>query len=90
MTLTTSPVGLQVTLDGRPLATPTGVTSVVRMVRTLGVVSPQTCGPNTYHFVSWSDGGAATHTVATPTTNRTYVATYAIPPVQPANVRIVP
>jgi glucose/arabinose dehydrogenase len=71
LTLTTNPAGLQLTLDGQPIATPLAVTSVVGIVRTLGAVSPQAVGPNSYQFLSWSDGGAATHTIATPTTNRT-------------------
>ena len=91
MTLTTSPAGLQVTIDGQPIATPASITSVVGIIRTLGVVSPQTSGSNAYQFVSWSDGGAATHTVTTPSTSRSYTATYVVaPPSAPANFRIVP
>ena len=90
MTLATSPAGLRVTLDGQPITTPTSVTSVVGMMRTLGVVTPQTVGNDVYQFAAWSDSGAATHTVATPSTNRTYTATYAIaPPAPPTNLRIV-
>jgi glucose/arabinose dehydrogenase len=44
MTLTTLPAGLQVTLDGQPVTTPVSLASVVGIVRTLGVVSPQTSG----------------------------------------------
>ncbi|HVH26772.1 MAG TPA: PQQ-dependent sugar dehydrogenase [Vicinamibacterales bacterium] len=90
LTLTTMPAGLQVTLDGQPVATPLSVTSVVGIVRTLGVVSPQSSGPTTYQFVSWSDGGAATHSVATPSVNRTYTAVYDGRPSAPTNFRIVP
>jgi glucose/arabinose dehydrogenase len=74
--LTTSPAGLQVTLEGQPQATPLSGPSVVGMMRTLGVVSPQTAGGVTYEFVSWSDGGAASHTIATPDTATTYTATF--------------
>jgi hypothetical protein len=86
----TAPAGLRVTLDGQPLTTPATVASVVGIVRTLGVVSPQTAGAETYHFVSWSDGGAASHTVGTPGANRSYVATYGSLPTAPTNLRIVP
>jgi hypothetical protein len=75
-TLATSPSGLQVTLDGQPVATPTNITGVVGITRDLGVVTPQTSGRNPYQFSSWSDGGAATHDIQTPTTNTTYTATF--------------
>ena len=76
LTLAASPSGLQVTLDGQPVTTPYSVQGVVGITRTLGVVSPQTSGGTTYGFQSWSDGGAATHTVTTPASNTTYTATY--------------
>jgi glucose/arabinose dehydrogenase len=76
ITLATNPAGLQVTLDGQPVTTPLSVTSVVGIVRALGVVSPQTSGANTFTFVSWSDGGAASHNISTPATNTTFTATY--------------
>jgi hypothetical protein len=89
ITLATSPAGLSVTLDGQPTSTPASVTSVVGIRRTLGVASPQTSGTTAYSFVSWSDSGTATHTVATPGTNQTYTATYAGPPAAPTGMRIV-
>jgi hypothetical protein len=73
----TTPPGLQITLDGAPLTTPAGVDSVVGMTRRLGVVSPQSAAGKTYDWVSWSDGGAATHDVNTPATATTYTASYA-------------
>jgi hypothetical protein len=82
--LATSPAGLQVTLEGQPQATPLSGPSVVGMSRTLGVVSPQSAGGVTYEFVSWSDGGAATHTIATPDTATTYTATFRAIPTVPA------
>ena len=72
----TVPAGQPLTLDGQPLATPASITSVEGMQRTLGVVSPQTVGGVTYEFVSWSDGGAQTHTIITPTDDVTYTATF--------------
>jgi hypothetical protein len=86
LTLTTLPDGLQVTLDGQPMTTPTSVASVVGIIRTLGVNPPLG-----YTFVSWSDGGAATHTIATPATSSAYTATYLEPPapIAPRNPRIV-
>jgi len=86
LTLTTLPADLQVMLDGQPVTTPSTVASVVGIVRTLGVNLPLG-----YTFVSWSDGGAATHTIATPATNSSYTATYLEPPapIAPRNPRIV-
>ena len=76
ITLQTSPAGLQVTLDGQPLSAPYSEESVVGMRRSIGVVSPQTVGGVTYEFDSWSDGGAATHDIFTPSGNTIYTATY--------------
>jgi glucose/arabinose dehydrogenase len=76
--LATEPAGLQVTLDGQPRTTPLDVTAVVGIERELGVVSPLTVGSTSYTFASWSDGGAATHTISTPEANTTYTATYAV------------
>jgi glucose/arabinose dehydrogenase len=76
LSFATSPAGLQVTLDGQPMTTPQSVVSVVGMRRTLGVVSPQTSGGTTYQFQSWSDGGAATHEIVTPSAATTYTATF--------------
>jgi glucose/arabinose dehydrogenase len=89
ITLSTVPDGLRVTLDGQPVIAPVTVTSVVGIVRTLGVVTPQTSGAVTYSFESWSDGGAATHTIATPGTNTTYRAVYTSPLAAPIGVQII-
>ena len=76
ITLATNVPGLQLELDGQPAATPHSVVSVVGVQRTLGAPSPQTAGGKTYEFVSWSDGGAQSHTIATPAASTTYTATY--------------
>jgi glucose/arabinose dehydrogenase len=78
LSLATSPSGLQVTLDGQPVTAPSSVQGVVGITRTLGVVSPQTVGGVTYEFVSWSDGGAATHDITTPGSNTTYTANFRV------------
>jgi len=49
---------------------------VVGVLRKLGAPSPQTVGGVTYQFSSWSDGGAATHTLPTPATATTYTANF--------------
>jgi glucose/arabinose dehydrogenase len=83
ITLATAPAGLQLTLDGQPLVAPRSVEGVVGIRRTLGAPSPQTVSGTTYAFVSWSDGGAATHAVATPASNTTYTATFRVSTVPP-------
>jgi glucose/arabinose dehydrogenase len=93
VTLTTQPSGLQLTLDGQPHTAPTTFTGVVGMVRDLGVTTPQTVGATTYDFQSWSDGGAAAHSISTPGVSTTYTATFvarpagcSAPPGAPSNL----
>jgi len=81
--LATSPPGLQVTLDGRPVTTPASDVSVVGMSRTLGVISPQTSGGATYEFDAWSDGGSATHVISSPASDTIYTANYRAESVAP-------
>jgi glucose/arabinose dehydrogenase len=75
MTITSLPVGLQITLDGQPHTTPYTVTGVVGMTRTIGSLSPQT-KTLTWGFRSWSDAGAFIHDTTSPATNVTYTATF--------------
>ncbi len=81
LTLETSPPGLLVTLDGQPVATPAQITSVVGMTRSLGVPAAQVRDGARHDFTAWSDGGAATHAIATPAANATFRATFAASPV---------
>jgi hypothetical protein len=76
VTLATQPSGLQLTLDGQPMTAPMAFTGVVGIVRTIGAPSPQGSKSATYTFAAWSDGGQATHTIATPPSATTYTATY--------------
>jgi glucose/arabinose dehydrogenase len=76
LSLAASPGGLQLTLDGQPTAAPFTAPSVVGVRRTLGAPSPQTSGSTSYVFQSWSDGGAQTHEIVTPSSSTTYTATY--------------
>jgi hypothetical protein len=75
LTLATNPAGLEVRLDGQPVATPYSFDSVVGVVRNIEAVA-QTANGTTYEFVSWSDGGAARHDVSTPAAAATYTATF--------------
>jgi glucose/arabinose dehydrogenase len=75
-TVQSNPAGLQLLLDGGPIAAGTVITGTVGQPRTIGVVSPQTVGNTNYTFASWSDGGAASHTIAIPATSATYTARF--------------
>lgn len=77
LTLATNRSGLRVTVDGQPFTSPRTFGSVVGFRRPIGVsATTQTLGGTSYAFSSWSDGGAATHTVTTPATSTTYTATF--------------
>ena len=75
ITLATEPAGLGLTLDGQPVTAPNTLTGVVGIERDLGAAA-QNFNGRRYVFASWSDGGAATHTIATPAANTTYTATF--------------
>jgi hypothetical protein len=76
VTLATNVSGLELTLDGQPIDAGTTFTGVAGIVRTLGAAPSQAAGSTIYDFVSWSDGGAATHDVATPDADTTITAIY--------------
>lgn len=80
ITLASSPTGLQVTLDGQPVVTPSSTLSVEGILRTIGVVSPQTLNGTTYTFNNWTHGGAASQTIITPVNNTTYTANFTSAP----------
>ena len=75
LALATVPAGLALTLDGQPVTAPTSVTGVVGIERDLGAAD-QNFNGRKYRFASWSDGGAAVHTVSTPSADTTYTATF--------------
>jgi glucose/arabinose dehydrogenase len=76
ITLATEPAGLQLLLDDQPRVTPYSEESVEGIIRRIGAPSPQTINGVTYEFASWSDGGAATHDIVTPSQATTYTATF--------------
>ncbi len=76
ITLASNPTGLQLKLDSIPVTAPYSFVGVVGMQRTIEAVSPQTVGATTYNFVSWSDSGAISHLISTPSSNTTYTATF--------------
>ncbi|HYG65819.1 MAG TPA: PKD domain-containing protein, partial [Thermoanaerobaculia bacterium] len=75
VTFETVPAGLTVTANGTTLTGPETVTSWegYELVVEAGT---QVSGGEDWSFVSWSDGGAATHTIVTPASPATYTATF--------------
>ena len=76
VTLATVPAGLGLQLDGSPVTAPYSFVGVENFKRELTAPPTQTVDGHTYQFVSWSDGGAADHTIATPLSDATFTATY--------------
>jgi glucose/arabinose dehydrogenase len=76
VTLATSVPGLRLDLDDQPVTSPSTHTGVVGMRRKIAAPSPQVVGGRVYVFTGWSDGGAATHTIATPAGDTTLTAGY--------------
>ncbi|GEM_PF-1343819 len=76
-TFDTVPTGLQLEYDGVTYTTPFNVVTNVAAVRDLIAAPVQGC----HNFVSWSDGGAASHQITIPSTPTTYIATYAPCPI---------
>ncbi len=85
LNLETVPAGLQVSLDGQSMTTPTSAVRVVGMTRTLSAPSPQNVSGSNYNFVVWSHGGAQTHNVSVPTNATTYTASFVLPSVALSN-----
>jgi hypothetical protein len=54
---------------------------IVGSANPVTATSPQLVGRTSYNFVSWSDGGAQTHTVTAGAAPTTYTATFGLPPV---------
>jgi glucose/arabinose dehydrogenase/PKD repeat protein len=69
----TAPSGLRLNVDGTPVTTPAGFTSWEGYRFTVDVPSPQAGLGKVWLFGSWSDGGAARHTITT-ASNAQYTA----------------
>src|SRR5712664_1510651 len=70
LTLSTTPSGPALKLDGQPITAPFTTQSVAGMIRAIEAPSPQSSSPRDYVFQSWSDGGAAAHNIVTPSSNK--------------------
>lgn len=78
LTFRTNPGGLVLneSFNDTARATPFSVTVVVGSANSVTAPASQQFNKSTYNFTSWSDGGAASHTITAPTVNTTYTATY--------------
>jgi glucose/arabinose dehydrogenase len=76
LTLAANIPGLELKVDGQPKTSPYTFASVAGNVRLIGAPTQQTLNGKLYEFVSWSDGGAASHEVTTPNSAATYTAIY--------------
>jgi hypothetical protein len=77
-TITTSPAGLLVSVDGgTATAAPLVENWVPGSSHTIATSSPQSGAPGVqYVFSSWSDSGAISHSITVPSTATTYTATF--------------
>jgi hypothetical protein len=75
ITVTTSPTGLSIVVDGTTYTAPQSFSWVAGSNHTVNAPSPQGTGPQ-YVFSSWSDSGAQSHTIIAPSSATTYTASF--------------
>ncbi|HTX36596.1 MAG TPA: FG-GAP-like repeat-containing protein, partial [Bryobacteraceae bacterium] len=76
ITIQTSPAGLQFSVDGTAYTTAQTL-NLSQGTHTIAVTSPQAGAAGTqYVFASWSDGGAASHSITVGSSPATYTATF--------------
>jgi PKD repeat protein len=76
LTLASNPTGLQLTAGATTAKAPFTITVIQKGAVQLTAPTPQRIRNKDYAFVSWSDGGARTHSITAPSTPATYTATY--------------
>jgi len=76
LSMQTVPSGLTLEVGGSSQVTPFTRTVIAGGSTTITAPTPQDVSGARYVFTSWSDGGAATHTVPVGTTNAAFTATY--------------
>jgi glucose/arabinose dehydrogenase len=76
----TTPSGLSLSVGSGSFVTPFTRTVIIGSNNSISAPSPAVLGATSYEFVSWSDGGAASHNIVTPAGGATYRATYAVVP----------
>ena len=68
--------GFALTLDGQPVRSSLTFVGVAGIRRAIGAPASQVVNGATYDFTGWSDGGAGTHTITTPSAAATFTALY--------------
>ena len=76
LTFASAPSGLSLTVGASTSVTPFVRTVIVKSSNSISAPTPQSVGPTTYTFSSWSDGGSATHNIVAPAAGASYTATY--------------
>jgi PKD repeat protein len=76
LTFATQPSGLHLQLDATDVTAPATVTSWVGWNLPVNAPSQVDGSGKSWQWASWSDGGAASHTIATPASAATYTATF--------------
>ena len=76
LTFSTKPAGRDVVVAGTTYTAPTTLTSWQGYAIPVDARTQTDGSGNTWNFQSWSDGGAAAHTIVTPAAPTTYTATF--------------
>ena len=74
VTVTTNPPGQAIAADNTSYTSPHTFTWNVGSTHSIGVTAPPASGGTRFAFANWSDSGAQTHTITTPSTATTYTA----------------
>jgi uncharacterized repeat protein (TIGR01451 family) len=77
LTMLSVPAGLQLSVGTMTAIAPFTDTVIVKSQNQLVAAPTQGSYPAVLEFVSWSDGGAASHTITAPAAPASYTATYA-------------
>jgi glucose/arabinose dehydrogenase len=79
LTFGSVPSGRSLDVDGIRKTAPFTIDDLVGFQHLIAAPT-QTSGPTIYTFQSWSDGGAASHTITVPSSDQSYTATFASAP----------
>ena len=77
-TVTSTPVGLSLTVDGAACTSPCTPQWVPGSIHTIAAATQSGGAGMQYVFGNWSDAGAASHTVTAPSTAATYTAAFTV------------
>lgn len=89
LTFNTVPAGLAITLDGEPLPTPATVEGITGISRVLSTNDPQLLNNKAWAFASWNDGASKTRIISTPSSNKTYTATFSEVPITNESANVI-